>query len=72
MKYLRIFLAVGTLTVVLTNSALAGEIPFGITHQLGQSQATPMGDMPTGGATAGDPTVTEIALALMQSALLLF
>ena len=71
MKHIRFFLTASSLTVVLATSALAGDMPLGAPQQSSQSQATAMGDMPLPGVASVDP-VTEIALALMQSALLLF
>ncbi|HYY59406.1 MAG TPA: hypothetical protein VE842_18915 [Pyrinomonadaceae bacterium] len=72
MKHLRFFVTAGALSLVLATSAFAGEIPMDIAKQSpSRSQATVMGDMPLPGITSINP-VTEIALALMQSALLLF
>lgn len=73
MKHFRLLLATGIVTIILTTSAFAGDMPMDISRQSpSQSQTRIMGDMPTGGAVASTPTVTEMALALMQSALLLF
>lgn len=82
MKSLRKLLAVSVLTLVLTCSALAGEMDTGIVQPPPQSSATIAGEMDTG-LTATDETATgdvsasvnsagEVALNLLRSVLALF
>jgi hypothetical protein len=68
MKYLRLSLAVGILTMFLAITALAGEMPCPITAPAPPSAA---GEMPYPVAATTD-AVTEVALDLVQSVLALF
>jgi hypothetical protein len=69
MKYLRLSLVAGILTMVLATSALAGEMPLpGVASPTPPSAA---GEMPLPGIASTD-AVTEIALGLVQSVLSLF
>jgi hypothetical protein len=69
MKYLRLSLAAGVLSIMLANSALAGVMPFpGIAAPEPPSAA---GEMPGAGIAPID-LVTAVALNLGQSVLSLF
>jgi hypothetical protein len=82
MKSLRKLLAVSVLTLVLTCSALAGEMDTGIVQQPPQPSATTAGEMDTGlratnETATGDVSASvnpagEVALNLLRSVLLLF
>ena len=67
MKTLRQLCAALVLTLALTLSAFAGDMPTGITAEPPppESQVTTTGDMSTG-VTATD-SVTAVALSLLQS-----
>ena len=72
MNRVRRLCATTLLTVVLaTSSALAGNMPMGVTSPPPPSEASVTGDMPMGVTSAIDPT-TEFALGLLQSLLSLF
>ena len=68
MKYLRLSLAVGILTMFLAITALAGEMPCPVNAPAPPSVA---GDILTPGVTSTDAT-TDVALDLVQSLLALF
>ncbi len=70
MKYLRLSLAVGVLSIGLATSALAGEIPYPGVNSTGPATSI-AGEMPLLGVASIDP-VTEITLNLVQSMLSLF
>ena len=72
MKRLRFSFAVGILTIAFAvSTAIAGQMPMGVTSQPPAPEASVTGNMPLGAASAIDP-VTEFTLSLVQSLLSLF
>ena len=72
MKYVRLSLAAGIMTAVLSASAFAGDMPLpGFQPPppppSTRSQPTEKGDMPTGGMTFS--TASEVTLALINGVL---
>jgi hypothetical protein len=80
MKHVRQLCAAIALTFALSLTILAGDMSCGITSTPPppeQSQTATCGDMSCGGAstdeaTSSEPTITEIALGILQSVLALF
>ncbi|HWT02895.1 MAG TPA: hypothetical protein VN256_21780 [Pyrinomonadaceae bacterium] len=79
MKRVRQLCAALALTLILSLTALAGDMSCGITSTAPpqQTQAAACGDMSCGVAStdesaSGVPFVTEVALGLLQSVLALF
>lgn len=80
MKKLKLFLAAASFTLALSVTGMAGDISCGITSTpppTQQSQTASCGDISCGvvstdGATSNEPTITEVALGLVQNVLALF